>query len=359
LIVHNDILTPFFKKLGIPVNTDGNTWRRWQEAHGYLEEAFRAGNRARKQESVRDAVQETDAYPGTGDRDFDLYFTEVFPSQGSIEEADSLTNIGHHDLCRTVRNLIDKQFEIVSENQNADPCRMNLDWLRWFNGKFRELPQLIWPRDKAAKSVRSITVPDGVRTLKMAAGVFDNLERIVLPQSLENIGNDAFEGCLVIRNIELPSGLKTIGQSAFYNTPALEGIRIPASVEDIKPDAFEESGIREFVMDPGCGVRTIERNLCRLCKRLDRIVLGDGVMCIRPLAFAFCGEVAEMTVPIGLANGVIYVGAFKNTRIRTVYIKGEGVRDEVRGLGGFESVRQKILEAMDGHGDEPEFVSVP
>ena len=58
-IAHSGILTPFFKKLGIPVDKFGNTkaedWRKWQEANGYLKEAFRAGNRARKKEAAQDA----------------------------------------------------------------------------------------------------------------------------------------------------------------------------------------------------------------------------------------------------------------------------------------------------------------
>jgi len=59
-IEHTGVLTPFFKKLGIPVDKEGDTkasdWRMWQKAHGYLKEAFRAGNRARKKESVSDAA---------------------------------------------------------------------------------------------------------------------------------------------------------------------------------------------------------------------------------------------------------------------------------------------------------------
>ena len=58
LIEHEGILTPFFKKLGIPVDKYGDTnakdWNKWQKKHGYLKEAFRAGNRARKKESVQD-----------------------------------------------------------------------------------------------------------------------------------------------------------------------------------------------------------------------------------------------------------------------------------------------------------------
>ena len=57
-IIHSSILIPFFRKLGIPVDNDGDTktkdWIEWQKAHGYLKEAFKAGNRARKKEAVQD-----------------------------------------------------------------------------------------------------------------------------------------------------------------------------------------------------------------------------------------------------------------------------------------------------------------
>ena len=63
-IVHNGILTPFFEKLGIRVDKDGDTkasdWRKWQKVHGYLREAFKAGNRARKKEAAQDAVESVD-----------------------------------------------------------------------------------------------------------------------------------------------------------------------------------------------------------------------------------------------------------------------------------------------------------
>ena len=62
-IIYDGVLTSFFKKLGIPVTKEGNTkatrasdWRKWQKAHGYLTEAFKAGNKARKKESVSDAA---------------------------------------------------------------------------------------------------------------------------------------------------------------------------------------------------------------------------------------------------------------------------------------------------------------
>jgi hypothetical protein len=57
-IEHKGVLTPFFRKLGIHVDDEGDTkardWREWQKEHGYLTEAFKAGNRARKKESVQD-----------------------------------------------------------------------------------------------------------------------------------------------------------------------------------------------------------------------------------------------------------------------------------------------------------------
>ena len=64
-IIHHGVMTSFFRKLGIRVDRDGDTkasyWRNWQKANGYLTEAFKAGNKARKKEAIQDAATVTDS----------------------------------------------------------------------------------------------------------------------------------------------------------------------------------------------------------------------------------------------------------------------------------------------------------
>jgi len=324
-----------------------------------VNEAFKAGNRARKKESVVDNTNETDSrFPGTGIDAFDDYFRTVYPTPESIQDSNFTNPDDLRTFCNNARNLLKKQYSIVKEDMNMDPCRLDLDWLKWFRGKLREFPQFIWPsHDNVAESVRSITIPEGTEVLVMRLGVFERLETVRLPDSLRKINVDAFSECCCLKNVRFSGNLETIRTSAFYRCMSLGPIHIPASVRTIEFSAFEESGITEFVMDPDCQVEEIERNLCRLCKSLGRIELGSNVKWIKTLAFAFLGDVDEVVLPAGLSQGVIEKNAFKNTRIKTVYIKGEDQYDNTRGLSGFESIRQKVLEATNC--GEPEFISIP
>ena len=61
---------------------------------------------------------------------------------------------------------------------------------------------------------------------------------LILPDTLEVIGDFAFQGCTELQFIKLPDGLKKIGQGAFQDCVNLKEIYIPASVEEIDENAF-------------------------------------------------------------------------------------------------------------------------
>ena len=63
------------------------------------------------------------------------------------------------------------------------------------------------------------------------------LKRIVLPTSLEIIGQGVFDGCERLRDVTLPNSLKTIHCGAFSRS-GLDEIQIPKSVEYIADLAF-------------------------------------------------------------------------------------------------------------------------
>ena len=44
----------------------------------------------------------------------------------------------------------------------------------------------------------------------------DNLKKVVLPDELKEIGNNAFYGCAELTNINIPSSVTNIGSSALY-----------------------------------------------------------------------------------------------------------------------------------------------
>jgi hypothetical protein len=58
----------------------------------------------------------------------------------------------------------------------------------------------------------------------IGSGAFSScgLESVVLPESMESIGEYAFSGCANLRSINIPSGVKQMGEFIFRYCPALE-----------------------------------------------------------------------------------------------------------------------------------------
>lgn len=82
---------------------------------------------------------------------------------------------------------------------------------------------------------------DGETVTALADGCFQEyspLETVILPDTLEVIGNQAFLGCENLRGIKLTENVEAIGHEAFYNCPSLEAIYIPGSVDTVGTNAF-------------------------------------------------------------------------------------------------------------------------
>ena len=89
------------------------------------------------------------------------------------------------------------------------------------------------------KDIKSIVVPEGVKTIGANAFMScEDLTKVVLPNSLTKICNNAFDCCTFLESIVIPDGCKEIGADCFTNCSSLKDIYVPASVTKIGDDAF-------------------------------------------------------------------------------------------------------------------------
>jgi hypothetical protein len=65
------------------------------------------------------------------------------------------------------------------------------------------------------------------------------LESIVIANSVDTIGESAFEGCGSLPSLTIPNGVKYIGRRAFRDCYILSPVTIPKSVEYIGDEAFD------------------------------------------------------------------------------------------------------------------------
>lgn len=103
---------------------------------------------------------------------------------------------------------------------------------------------VICPDEKRGK----VIIPDGVVRIENEA--FKNckyLEKIEIPSMLEYIGNDAFSGCTSLTDIVIPEGVTHIYEGAFQSCISLKEIIIPSTVQYIG-DLFKN----EYSKDKSC-----------------------------------------------------------------------------------------------------------
>ncbi len=92
-------------------------------------------------------------------------------------------------------------------------------------------------------NIKSLTIAKGTKAVAdyLITGS-DSLEKIMMPDSVEIIGNQAFYGCKKLNNITLPKNLKDIGENAFADCTKLNNFTLPQNIKHIGERAFVNTG---------------------------------------------------------------------------------------------------------------------
>lgn len=125
---------------------------------------------------------------------------------------------------------------------------------------------------------------DGQEVYKIGTGAFQDcleIETIILPKSVIEIGERAFYNCGVVE-VKLSEGLEEIGAEAFKYAKRLETIIIPQTVTEIHRESFYGSGLKYVVMNGG---EYIWHRAFAMCEHLRRIVLPNTLIEIARCAF--------------------------------------------------------------------------
>lgn len=130
---------------------------------------------------------------------------------------------------------------------------------------------------------------------------------LTVPDTVEEIGDHAFEGCNYLKTVNLPQSLKKIGGYAFYCCSELEYINyIPSSLSEIEIYAFAGTALRRVCI-PG-SVAVIGVGAFSSCKRLNELEIEEGVKSIAPHAFSYCDNLESVTLPRSLTE--LHANAF-------------------------------------------------
>lgn len=212
--------------------------------------------------------------------------------------------------------------------------------------KHARVYQLTYPRDNRSQYIvpedtelkGEVVIPStvqGVPVTKIYYGAFrgcSQITSVVLPETMEWIGDRAFCDCTGLTSVHLNEGLKMIEGCAFQNC-ALTSVVIPPNVEmyesvfsgctDLEKVTFENRDWNMYV-PPYCFSN---------CTSLKEVNLGvHRGLEIERYAFSGCSALEELTIPPNTGNIGVMLGRclFRGCEsLKTVTILAE-----VSGLGG-------------------------
>ena len=251
-----------------------------------------------------------------------------------FEEKNEVYSIKYYN--KKKEDLLIKQFKEGSLEEETweatDPSLFEISddgtiSVKDYNSYYYE--RLQWP-------IENIVIPkeiNGIVVKKIDAGFFRagatggpmyvdfNIKSVKIPNTVIEIGNEAFLQCRKLEKIELSEKLVKIGSCAFYHCSGLTNITIPNSVKSIGNSAFEYcSGLTNITIPNS--VTSIEDDVFYGCSGLTNITIPNSVTSIGYGAFRNCSGLTSITIPKSVTSidGYAFDGC---DNLKNVYYTGK------------------------------------
>ena len=192
-------------------------------------------------------------------------------------------------------------------------------------------------RDKAVVWSSNITLGDGafswapyttvdlmlttIDTVPMDTFYNDiNLKEVMLPDTVENIGEYAFYNCQALETLEWPRNIKRIENVAFENC-GLKVLELPKTVEYVGDNAFRNcDNLTEVYINSEFKYSDEEKKdigyIFTLCDNLEKVELSDDVETIWSSEFCQCSSLKDVKLSKNLK--VIKDHAFQSTPLEKI-----------------------------------------
>ncbi|MBR3948359.1 MAG: fibronectin type III domain-containing protein [Clostridia bacterium] len=140
----------------------------------------------------------------------------------------------------------------------------------------------------------NIMLPESVTEIgDYAFDSCSNLTNITLPENLISLGDGVFYCCKSLISLDIPENITSIGMYAFGHCYSLKNIIIPESISIIKQGAFSNCiGITDIIIPNG--ITNIDESLLFGCTNLKSVAIPQSVINIGEDAFANCTSLVDV-----------------------------------------------------------------
>lgn len=192
-----------------------------------------------------------------------------------------------------------------------------------------------------------VVVPEGIeRIAEEAFAGNEAIDRVILPESLREIGAYAFRDCLLLQTVVLPEKMLRIGVGAFMNCVKLIRVRLPGQVAKVEPETFKHCKVLREVTFEG-PLREIGEQAFYKCSALRELSLPESVETVGSMAFFGCGGLKEISIPEKTVQ--VEDLAFAQSGVKRAAIGSDGSRFGREVFGDCKKLRTLVLKEGVGH----------
>ncbi len=130
-----------------------------------------------------------------------------------------------------------------------------------------------------------------------------HLTDLTLPDNMTEIPDYTFQNCGNLTTVDLPDALQRIGYQAFAKT-GLTGVTFPATLTEIAGNAFQAAPLTEVTLPDN--VTKLGKNAFGSCRQLRRITFSAGLTELPDRICSYCDQLTEVNIP----EGVRSIGTF-------------------------------------------------
>ena len=170
-------------------------------------------------------------------------------------------------LATVYRNLT------LFKNQGLIRSLGTVDGVERFDGRVEPHVHFVCTGCDAVTDLDNVVLPTGLKDLGRNAFMqCSSLSRIVVPAGIETMGTSVFNGCTSLTSVTLSEGLTMLPESTFAGCTALKQITLPHTVSSIPGSLFYR------------------------CQSLEAIEIPDNITSIGSSAFYECSSLRSVTI---------------------------------------------------------------
>ena len=149
-------------------------------------------------------------------------------------------------------------------------------------------------------NLQYVLLPDTIQSIgQFAFFKCESLISVSLPESLTSIEHSAFKDCTSLEDIVFPDAITFIGRSAFNNCSSLLDLALPESLETLSASAFAGCSALNRVSFPN-SLTYIDHCVFDGCSSITNIILPTNLEKIGWAAFRNCSSLSSLVLPDSL-----------------------------------------------------------